>query len=65
MARKAAGSDLNYRCLHLAYMRDGVDGIRDILGEQCGKGPRVTKSVKIIETVADYFKELLANSNEM
>lgn len=30
MARKAAGSDLNYRCLHLAYMRDGVDGIRDI-----------------------------------
>lgn len=65
MARKAAGSDLNYRCLHLAYMRDGVDGIRDVLGEQCGKGPRVTKSVKIIQTVADYFKELLANSNEM
>ncbi|XP_033762241.1 transcription intermediary factor 1-beta-like [Pecten maximus] len=48
MARKAAGSGLNYSCLKLAYTRNGVDGIRNVFGEKCGmKGSRVWRVLNL------------------
>lgn len=60
MARKVAGSDLNLKCITLAYSRGGVEGVRQVFSEACGKGVRVTKSAKVIESVCKF----IANLNE-
>ena len=65
MARKAAGSDLNYSSIKLAYTRNGRDGVKHIFCEPCGIGARVTKSEKIIQAVAGYFAELQASIHEV
>ena len=47
-----ATSDLNYAALKLAYCRPEEEGMRQILSEECGGKPRVTRSIKIIHALA-------------
>ena len=57
MARKMASSNLNKSALQLAYSRGQDEGIRQVFSEECGKGPRVTRSAKIITAVSNYISE--------
>lgn len=56
MCKKMATSNLNYAALKLAHSRGEEEGLQKILSESCGKGPRVTKSSKIIAAISQYFK---------
>ena len=56
MDRKKAASDLNYAVLKLAFSRGEEEGIRQVLSEECGSRPRVTKSSKIIHSIAEHFR---------
>ncbi|KAK3082562.1 hypothetical protein FSP39_014125 [Pinctada imbricata] len=56
MARKIAGSGLNLKHLHIAYLRNGTDGICSLFTEG-ERRVRVTKSKKIIESVCSYLKK--------
>eukprot|EP00105_Crassostrea_gigas_P043178 XP_019927326.1 PREDICTED: uncharacterized protein LOC105339156 [Crassostrea gigas] len=55
MGRKIAASDLNYAALKLAFSRGEEEGIRQVLSEECGSRPRVTKSSIIIHSIAEHF----------
>lgn len=51
MAKKVAGSGLDFECLRLAHSRS-ADGIHALFTEQCGNSSvRVTKCKKIIDSV--------------
>lgn len=56
MGTKIAASDLNYAALKLAFSRGEEEGIRQVLSEECGSRPRVTKSSKIIHSIAEHFR---------
>ena len=59
MARKVAGSGLNYNYLELAFQRDPGNGIKNLFYEQTCTGPsRVTKSGKIVAKVVEHFSTL-------
>ena len=62
MARKIAASNLNKTTLLLAFSRGQEDGIQQLFSEECGKGPRVTRSSKIIHAVSNYISEHLIES---
>lgn len=53
MDRKIAASGLNYAVLKLAFGRGKKEGIQQVLSKECGSGPRVTKSSKIIHSIAE------------
>ena len=55
IAKKIAGSGLQYKHLELAFNRDPVEGIYSLFSEQCGKSVRVTKSKNVISKVVNYF----------
>ncbi|XP_065944826.1 uncharacterized protein [Magallana gigas] len=58
MAKKIAGSALNFDSLKLAHSRDD-NGIRVLFTEVCSNGSvRVTKSNKVIEAVSSFFLSL-------
>ncbi|XP_061171002.1 uncharacterized protein LOC133180520 [Saccostrea echinata] len=58
MARKVAGSGLDFDCLRLAHSRS-PDGINNLFTEQCdNKSVRVTKCKKIIDIVTQFFMSL-------
>ena len=57
MCKKMAASNLNYPAFKLAYSRGEEEGIRQVLSESCGKGPRVTKSSKIINAISQHFRK--------
>ncbi|XP_062596747.1 uncharacterized protein LOC134258225 [Saccostrea cucullata] len=63
MGKKIATSDLNYAALKLAFHRGGEEGIRQVFSEECGGGPRVTKSSKIIHAVAEHFGNTFASES--
>lgn len=55
MAKKLAGSGLNFYSVKLAHSRDN-NAIRVLFTEVCSNGSvRVTKSNKVIEAVSSYF----------
>jgi hypothetical protein len=54
MAKKIAGSGLNYECQKLAHTRS-QDGINVLFTEQCDGVARVTKSKRIIDAVKAFF----------
>ena len=59
MARKIAGSGLNFAHLSSAYQRNGRDGIRAVFIEKCeNQVTRVTKSCKVIDSVSQYFESI-------
>lgn len=55
MAKKNAGSGLSMHHLHLAFERNGCDGIRAIFTELVNSSVRVTKSNKVIDEVSNYL----------
>ena len=63
MGKKMATSDLNYAILKLAYCRAEEEGVRQVLSEECGGKPRVTRSTKIIHALAEHFKSTLSNAS--
>ena len=56
MNEKIAKSGLCYRHLRLAYERNGEDGIQALFSERFNGIVRITKSKKIISSVAQHFK---------
>ena len=56
MSEKIAKSALCYRHLKLAYERNGEDGIQAFFSEIFNGSVRITKSRKIISSVAQHFK---------
>ncbi|VDI75087.1 Hypothetical predicted protein [Mytilus galloprovincialis] len=62
MARKIAASNLNKASLLIAFSRGQENGLQQLFSEECGKGPRVTKSSKIIHAVSKYISEHLIES---
>ncbi|XP_021373023.1 uncharacterized protein LOC110463022 [Mizuhopecten yessoensis] len=58
MASKIAGSGLSVRHIQLAYSRDGSDGIRQLFAELHNGKPRITKCIKIVESVCRYLEGL-------
>lgn len=56
MSRKIATSDLNYSALKLAFSTGEEEGIRQVLSEERGSRPRVTKSSKIMHSIAEHFR---------
>ncbi|XP_062599976.1 maternal protein exuperantia-like [Saccostrea cucullata] len=61
-ASKIANSGLCFQHLQLAHTREGRQGIEDILKEQFRGKPRVTTSKRIIDAIADFFQNALAES---
>ena len=55
MATKIAGSGLSYRHLQLAFRRDKDCGLQRLLGEVTNGKVRVTKSARIIDSLAQHF----------
>ncbi|XP_062601160.1 uncharacterized protein LOC134262849 [Saccostrea cucullata] len=58
IAKKIAGSGLQYKHLELAFTRDPVEGIYSLFSEQSGKSVRVTKSKKVIAKLVNYFASM-------
>ena len=56
MNEKVAKSGLCYQHLRLAYERNGEDGIQVLFSERFNGIVRITKSKKIISSVAQHFK---------
>ena len=56
MSEKIAKSALCYKHLKLAYERNGEDGIQAFFSERFNGSVRITKSKKIISSVAQHFK---------
>ena len=56
MSEKIAKSALCYKHLKLAYERNGEDGIQAFFSEIFNGSVRITKSRKIISSVAQHFK---------
>ncbi|VDI73853.1 Hypothetical predicted protein [Mytilus galloprovincialis] len=52
MARKIAASNLNKASLLIAFSRGQENGLQQLFSEECGKGPRVTRSSKIFHVVS-------------
>ena len=48
MAKKCAGSGLLFMHLQLAFQRDGVHELYDVLCEEINNKPRVTKNKVVI-----------------
>ena len=61
MARKIAASGLSF--IHLqavfARMTPDLDGLRNLLSEKCQGKVRVSRSAKIIESIAAYIESTL------
>ena len=55
MSSKIAESGLTLAHLHLAYQRNGKEGIKDVLSEMTDGRVRVTKSQKIIDSISGFF----------
>ena len=55
MSEKIAKSDLCCQYLQLAYERNGEDGIQALFSERSNGIVRITKSKKIISSVAQHF----------
>lgn len=62
MARRIAASNLNKASLLIAFSRGQENGLQQLFSEECGKGPRVTRSSKIIHAVSKYISEHLIES---
>ena len=56
MSEKIAKSDLLYQHLRLAYERNGEDEVHPFFSERFNGIVRMTKSKKIISSVAQHFK---------
>ena len=56
MSEKIAKSGLCYLHLRLAYEGNGEDGIQALFSERFNGSARITKSKKIISSVAQHFK---------
>ena len=56
MSGKVAKSGLCYQQLWLAYERNGEDGIQALFSERLNESVRITKSKKIVSSVAQHFK---------
>lgn len=58
MGTKIAGSGLSLNHLHLAYRRNGRDGVHKVLSEMSGDcvRVRVTKFKRIIDSIADFLR---------
>lgn len=56
MGNKIASSGLSLSHLQLAYRRNGREGVQDVLTEITDNSVRVTKSRKIIDSVADFLR---------
>ena len=66
MADKIARSGLKATHLHLAFRRNGIDGLASLLQEKDRSGHvRVTKSKKVIVALAKYLSEQQANKQEV
>ena len=57
MAKKCTGSDLLFMHLQLAFQRDGVHGLYEILCEEINNKPRVTKNKVVIAKIANSFQK--------
>lgn len=57
IARKIAGSGLQYTHLQTAFNDDTQNGISNLCREQCGSSVRVTKSKKIISSLNNHFAQ--------
>lgn len=55
MARKMAGSGINFQHLLIVYKRHGEDGIISLLSEKIQKKTRVTASKKVLNKLANWF----------
>lgn len=53
MNRKIIARDLNCAALKLAFSRE--EDIQRVLTKECGSGPRVTKTSKIIHSIVEHF----------
>ena len=53
---KIAGSGLSLNHLHLAYQRNGRQGVHEVLSEMSGDCVRVTISKRITDSIADFFR---------
>ena len=60
MARKCGGSGLLFMQLQLAFQRDGVHELYDVLCEEINNKPRVTK-IKVV--IAKQKKISISNTN--
>ncbi|XP_061169509.1 uncharacterized protein LOC133178849 [Saccostrea echinata] len=58
IAKKIAGSGLQYKHLELAFTRDPIEGIYSLSSEQSGKSVRVTKSKNVTVKLVNYFASL-------
>ena len=56
MAEKAASSGLSFHHLQLAFQRNGVDGLQNILKEKFNGKPRVTANARILSKVCNFFE---------
>lgn len=54
MNRKIIARDLNCAALKLAFSSREED-IQRVLTKECGSGPRVTKTSKIIHSIVEHF----------
>ena len=56
MAKRVAGSGLNYSHLYTTYQRGGLDSLRQLFTEETSNGSvRVTKSSRIMNSVFEFF----------
>ena len=66
MAEKIGRSGLEASHLHLAFQRQGIDGLASLLQEKDNSGNvRVTKSKKVIVALAKYLSAQEANKQEI
>ena len=54
-ARKLANTGIGKHHLKIAYDRDNENGIRNVLSEQIGNVPRVSKNAAVIRGLVNYF----------
>ena len=57
LCKKAAASGLKLEHLKTSFERNGYDGLYSVLSEPVQGRPRVTKTKKIVEKIAQYFSK--------
>lgn len=55
MNRKIIARDLNCAPLKLTFSREEEEDIQRVLTKECGSGPRVTTTSKIIHSIVEHF----------
>ena len=63
LCAKIAKSGIGFDHLETMFKRGGLDALRALLAEPCGKGVRGTKSGKVITKLHDYFLSKSATWN--